>query len=130
MRPVLNLWFLNIQLVHMFRIPRPEEIMGVSLHMLRVLHLLEKRRGMPGIVGVILHMLRVPHLLEKGGGMPHPSSQTRKAPSSEGVSMEEFIDDISKSKRKHSYALPWKLRSLPLIKRQLTHQTTKSGCMP
>jgi len=58
------------------------------------------------IVGTTLHILRVPHLLEKGGGMPHPGSQTMKAPGSEGVSVEEFLDDISKSKRKYSYALP------------------------
>jgi len=106
-RSVLNLQFPNIQLVHMFGIPHPREIVGETLH-----------------------MLRVPHLLEKGGGMPHPGRQTMKAPGSEEVSVEEFLDDISTSKRKYSYALAWKLRSLPLIKRQLTHQTTKSGWMP
>jgi len=72
-------------------------------------------------------MLRVPHLLEKGGQMPHPGISTMKALGSEGMSVEAFLDDIFKSKRKYSYALPWKLRGLPLIKRQLTHQTTKSG---
>jgi len=57
-RSVLNLWFLNMQLVYMFRIPRPKGIVGVSLHMLKVPHLLEKGRGMPRIVGMILYMLR------------------------------------------------------------------------
>jgi len=50
-----------------------------------------------------------------------------KAPGSEGVSVEEFLDDISKSKRKYSYALPWKSMSLPLTKKHLTHQATNSG---
>jgi len=69
-------------------------------------------------------MLRVLYLLEKGGGMPHLGKQIIKVPEFEGVSIEEFLDDISKLKRKYSYALPWKLRTLPLIKRRLTHQTT------
>ena len=107
MRYVLNLSFLNMQLVYMFRIPRPK-----------------------GIVGATLYMLRVPHLLEKGGEMPHPGRQTMKVPVSEGVSVEEFLGAISKSKRKYSNAFPWKLRTLPLIKRQLTHQITKSGWIP
>jgi len=97
-RSFLNLQFPNMQLVDMFGIPYPR-----------------------GIVGATLHILKVPHLLEKGGGMLHPSRQTMKAPCSEGVSVEEFLDDISKLKRKYSYALPWKSRSLPLIKRQLTN---------
>jgi len=104
-RSNLNLQFPNMQSVHMFRIPHPR-----------------------GIVGATLHKLRVPHLLEKREGMPHPGRQTMKALGFERVSVEEFLDDISKSKRKYFYALSWKLRSLPLIKR--THQTTKSGWMP
>jgi len=82
-----------------------------------------------GIVGATLHMLRVPHLLEKEEEMPHLGRQTMKVLGSEGVSVEEVVDDTSKSKRKYSYALPWNLRSLPLIKRRLIHQTTKSGWM-
>jgi len=78
MRSVLILLFLNMLLVHMFRIPHSK-----------------------GIVGVILHMLKVPHLLEKEGGMPHPGRQIMKVPGSEGVSVEEFLDDIFKSKRKY-----------------------------
>jgi len=101
-----NLLFSNMQLVHMFRIPH-----------------------LKGIVGVILHMLRVPQLLEKGGRMPHPSEQIMKVPGSEGASVEEFVNDISKSKRKYSYRLPWKLKSQSPIKRQLIHQTIKSGWM-
>ena len=50
-------------------------------------------------------MLRVSHLLEKEGGIPYPGRQTMKVLGSEGVSAEEFLDDISKSKRKYSYAL-------------------------
>jgi len=83
-----------------------------------------------GIVGAIIQMLWVLHLLEKGGRMPHPGRQIMKVPEFEEVSMEDFLNDISKLKRKYSYALPWKLRSLPLIKKRLTHQITKSGWMP
>jgi len=72
-----------MQLVHMFRIPR-----------------------LKGIVGVILYMLRVPYLLEKGEGMSNLGRRMKNIPESKGVSMEEFLDDISKSKRKYSYALP------------------------
>jgi len=85
---------------------------------------------MLGTVGVLPHMLRVPRLSETGRGIPQLGRQTMKVPGSEGVSVEEFLDDISKSKRKYSYALPWRLRSLPLIKRRLTHQTTKNGWTP
>jgi len=82
-RSVLNLQFPNKQLVHMFGIPHPRRIVGVALH-----------------------ILRVPHLLEKGEGMPYLGRQTMKALGAEGVSVEEFLNDISKSKRKYSYALP------------------------
>jgi len=105
-RPILNLQFPNLQLVHMFGIPRPR-----------------------GLVGATLHMLKVPHLVEKGGGMTHLGRQIIKAPGTERVSVEELLDDISKLKRKYSYAHPWKLRSLPLVKRQLTHQTKKNAWM-
>ena len=54
-RSVLNLQFLNMQLVHMFGIPCPQRDSGTNLH-----------------------MLRVPHLLKKGG-MPHVDRQTMKA---------------------------------------------------
>jgi len=49
---------------------------------------------------------------------------------SKGVSVEESLKDISKSKRNYSYILPWKLRSLTLMKRQLIHQITESEWMP
>jgi len=91
----------------MFRIPHPE-----------------------AIVGATLHMLRVPYHLEIGGEMPHLGRQITKALVSKEVSVEEFLDGTFKSKRKYSYALPSKLRSLPLIKRRLTRQTIKSGWMP
>jgi len=83
MKFMRNLLFLNMQLVHMFRIPY-----------------------LQGIVGVILHMLRVPHILVKKGGTPHLGRQIMKVLRSERVSVEEFLDDILKSKRKYSYALP------------------------
>jgi len=101
---LLNLQFSNMQLVDIFRIPRPR-----------------------GIVGATFHMLRVPHPLKKEGGTPHLGRRTMKALGFEEVSVEEFFDDIFKSKKKYSYALPWNSRSLPLIKTQLTHQVTKSG---
>jgi len=82
MRLILNLLFLNKQLVHMFRI----------------FHL-------QITVGVILHIVRVSHLSKKGGGFPHFGRQTTKILGSKGVSVDEFFDDISKSKRKYSYAL-------------------------
>jgi len=107
MRSILNFQFPNMQLVHMFGMPCTK-----------------------GIVGATLHMIKVPYLLEKGGGMPHPGREIIKAPGFKGVGVEEFIDHIFKLKRKYSYALPWKLRGLPLIKRELTHQTTRSGWMP
>jgi len=40
-----------------------------------------------------------------------------KVSGSKGVDVEEFFNNISKLKRKYSYALFWKLRILPLIKR-------------
>jgi len=58
-----------------------------------------------GIVGATLQILRVPHLSERGV-MPHLSRQTMKVLGSEGVRVEEFLYDISKSKRKYSYTLP------------------------
>jgi len=56
-------------------------------------------------VGVNLLVLRVPCLLEKGGGISHLGRQTVKVPKSKGVGMEEFLNDISKLKRKYSYTL-------------------------
>jgi len=49
--------------------------------------------------------------------IPHLSRQIMKVPGSKGMGMEEFIDDMSKLKRKYSNALPWKLRNLLFIKR-------------
>ena len=42
-------------------------------------------------------MLRIPHLLVKGGGIPDLGRQIMKVLGSEGVSMKEFFDNISKS---------------------------------
>ena len=59
-----------------------------------------------GIVGVILHKLGFLHFLEKGGGNLQLDRKIIKAPGSEGVNMEEFLVDTSKSTMKSSYALP------------------------
>jgi len=47
MRFILNLSFLNMQLVHMFRIPPPVESRSNFLLVLRMLYLLEKKGGIP-----------------------------------------------------------------------------------
>jgi len=60
------------------------------------------------IVGVFLNKPRFPHLLEKGGGISQLDRQIMKVLRSEGVNKEEFLVDISKSKRKSFYALIWK----------------------
>jgi len=57
-------------------------------------------------MGVILYKRRVAHLLEKEGAIPHLNRQMRKVLGSIGVNMKEFFDDISRIKRKSSYALP------------------------
>jgi len=72
MRFILNLLFLNMQLVHTFRIPH-----------------------LQGIVRIIPHVLRVSYLLEKGAGIPHLGKQKMKVPRSEGVSIEEFLEEPS-----------------------------------
>ena len=77
MRFILNLLFLNMSLVHIFKIPY-----------------------LKGIVGVILHILRVLHLSQKRGGIPHIGRQISKVLRSERVSVEKFLDDLSKSKKK------------------------------
>ena len=74
--------------------------------------------------------LPVPYLLEKGGGISHLVRQIMKVLEPEGVGMEEFFNDLSTSKKKYLHALHWELRDLPLIKRQLVHQITKSDWMP
>jgi len=43
-------------------------------------------------------MFRVPLILEKGGGIPHPGKTIMKVQGSKKVSMEELLDDMSKSK--------------------------------
>jgi len=90
MRFILNLLFLNMRLVYKFRIRIGE---------------------------VILFVLRFPYLLEKGGGIYYLDRKIMKVLGSNGVHMEEFLDNISKLKRMYYYALPWKLRNLPLISR-------------
>jgi len=59
-----------------------------------------------GIVGVFLHKLGFLHLIEKGGGIPRLDRHIMKVLGSEGVNVEEFLIDISKLKMKSSYALP------------------------
>ena len=73
--------------------------------------------------------LRVQHLLEKGGGIPHLDRQVMKTLWSEWVSIKQFLDDISKSKRKYLYGLTWKVEELPLFKTKLIHQSIMSGWM-
>ena len=68
-----------------------------KVHMHRALHL-------KGIVGVFLHKLGFLHLLEKGGGIPQLDRQIMKVLGSKGVNLEEFLVDISKSKMSCSYA--------------------------
>jgi len=59
-------------------------------------------------VGVILHNLGFLHLLEKGEGNLQLDRKIMKALGSEGVNVEEFLIDTSKSRTKSSYALPQK----------------------
>jgi len=73
MRFILNLLFLNMWLIHIFKTPRLKQI-----------------------VRVIPYILRVSHLLEKGGIILYLGKQIIKVLRSEGVSMEGFLDDISK----------------------------------
>jgi len=58
-----------------------------------------------GIVGVFLHKLGSLHLLEQGGGIPQLDRKIMKVLGFEGVNVEEFLVDIFKSKMKSSYAL-------------------------
>jgi len=90
---------------------------------------MHKTPYLEGIVGVIVHKLGFLHLLKKGG-ISQLDRQIMKALGSEGVNVKEFLVDIFKSKMKSSYALPYKQMNLPLLKRQLIHQTTKSECTP
>jgi len=56
------------------------------------------------IKGLILHPLRTHSLKEIGGGIPQ-RVKLAQALYFEGVSIEEFLDDIFKSKRRYSCAL-------------------------
>ena len=67
---------------------------------------MHKTPRLKGIVGVFLHKLGFLHLLEKGGGIPWLDRHIMKVLGSEGVNVEEFLVDIFKSKKKFSYALP------------------------
>jgi len=69
-----------MRLVHLFKIPLLLGILGVILYPLRILYLLE-------IKGEILQQVKPVKVLD-----------------SEEVSVEEFFDDIFKSKRKYSCA--------------------------
>jgi len=57
----------------------------------------------------------VSYLLEKEGGISHLGRQIIKVLGFKGVGVEEFLNDISKLKRKYSYAFPWKLRIYLLL---------------
>ena len=97
---------MNMQLVPMFRIPSPMDCGSNFLPVLRIPYLLEKGGGIPGPIP----------LRERGRDLS--SRQTNnEGPRIQRSGMEEFLDDIYKLKRIHSYALPWKLRNLPLVKR-------------
>ena len=62
-----------------------------------------------GLVGMILLLAKVLYLERKEGGILNPSWQcNRVLVSFEGVSVEEFLDGFSKSKRTFSFAHPWK----------------------
>ena len=104
MRFILNLPFLNIQLVHIFRIPPPIDSGGISLCAQGPISL--RKRG--GILGLMRKGERfmVSYLLEKGEEISHLGRQIMKVPGYQGLSMNEFFDDIFKSKRKYCYALP------------------------
>ena len=80
------------------------------------------------IVGVILYPLRILHVLEIVGGRPQWVKPIKPLDSRE-VSVEEFLEDIFKSKRKYFCALIWKYKSLPLFKRLLIYQIMKNGWM-
>jgi len=99
-----------MQLVLVFRIPLPMDSGSNLLFIIRVPYLLEKG-------GELL----VPYLLEKGGGISHLGRQIIKVPRSQGLSVEEFLDNFFKSKKKYSCALHQEIRDLPLIKRRLSH---------
>jgi len=85
MRFVLNLLALNMWLVHICKMPYHKVI-----------------------VGVILHMLKLLHFLGKGGEAPQLDRKIMKVPKFKGVNVKEFLTDVFKSKRKSSYILPWK----------------------
>ena len=59
-----------------------------------------------GIVGVFLHKLGFLYLLEKGRGIPQLDRQMMKVLGFEGVNVKEFLVDSSKLKMKSFYALP------------------------
>ena len=80
----------------------------------------------------LLSLLRVPYILEKRGGTPDPLCLRERGrdfsprqTNNEGPriprTLRGRIPRRFKSKRKYSYALPWELRDLPLIKRQFVH---------
>ena len=77
-----------MQLVLVFRIPLPMDSGSNILFIIRVPYLLEKG-------GELL----VPYLLEKGRGISHLGRQIIKVPGSQGLSVEEFLDDFSNRKR-------------------------------
>ena len=64
--------------------------------------------SLEGITWVFLHKLGFLHLLEKGEAIPQIDRQIMKVPGRKGVNDEEFLVNISKSKMKSSYALPYK----------------------
>jgi len=64
---------------------------------------------------VILYKLKIPHLLATWERIPYLNEEMIKVLSCEGMSVKKFLNDIFKSKRKYSYTLHGRWRSLPLF---------------
>jgi len=80
-------------------------------------------------MAMIISQVRIMYLLEIGGEIPQRVKPAQVL-CSRGVSMEEYLNDIFKLKRRYSCALLYKSKSLSLFRRPLIHQTTKSGWKP
>ena len=90
--------FKVMRFVFIYRLLWRTKLKMWKVHMHRTPHL-------KGIVGVILHKLGFLHPLGKGGGNLQLDRTIMKALGSEGVNVEEFLVDTSKSRTKSSYAL-------------------------
>jgi len=108
--------FLNMQLVPMFRIPPPMDSGSNLLSIIRVPYLLEKREEIPGPTP--LREMRRDFSPRQTNNTGPRIPRTRR-----GRIPRRFF---FKSKRKYFYALYQEFRDLPLMKRRLIHQITKS----